>query len=67
MLMRIGILEHISQNLQYECSICWSRVGWVEAVGHDPHPLENHKAIGFLGKTGPDPLENQKHSMFGPS
>ena len=24
------------------------------------HPLENHKAIGFLSNTGPDPLENHK-------
>ena len=25
-----------------------------------PLPLVNHKAIGFLSNTGPDPLENQK-------
>ena len=26
----------------------------------DPHPTpENHKAVGFLHYTGPDPLENQ--------
>ena len=23
-------------------------------------PLENHKAIGFLSRTGPDPLDNRK-------
>ena len=26
--------------------------------GSSPHPLENNTAIGFLSKTGPDPLEN---------
>ena len=25
-----------------------------------PHPLKNHKAIGFLSNIGPDSLENQK-------
>ena len=25
-----------------------------------PYPPENHKAIGFLSNTGPDPLENYK-------
>ena len=25
-------------------------------------PLENHKAIGFLSNTGPDPLENHKNT-----
>ena len=25
-----------------------------------PPPLKNHKNIGFLGKTGPDPLKNFK-------
>ena len=37
--------------------------------GSGPHHLDNHKAIGFLGNTIPDPLENHKlpsqHSMFG--
>ena len=34
-----------------------SRVGtW----GRDPFPLQNHKNIGFLSKTGPDPLKNHK-------
>ena len=33
--------------------------GWTG--GPKPHPLalENHKAIGFLSNTGPDPLKNQ--------
>ena len=26
-------------------------------------PLENHKNIGFLGNTGPDPLKNHKASI----
>ena len=25
-----------------------------------PHPLKNHKNIGFLSNTGPDPLKNHK-------
>ena len=34
-----------------------------------PPPLKNHKNIGFLSNTGPDPLKIQKlpsqHSVFG--
>ena len=30
------------------------------AGGLDPPPPENHKNIGFLSNTGPDPLENHK-------
>ena len=34
-----------------------------------PDPQENHKAIGFLSNTGPDPMEVTKlpsqHSMLG--
>ena len=37
--------------------------------GLDPPPLKNHQNIGFLSKTGPDPLKNHKptkqHSMLG--
>ena len=37
--------------------------------GVDPHPLKNHKNIGFLSNTGPDPIKNTKlpsqHSMLG--
>ena len=29
-------------------------------MGPDPPPLKNHKNIGFLSNTEPDPLENQK-------
>ena len=25
-----------------------------------PHPLKNHKNIGFFSNTGPDPLKNHK-------
>ena len=28
--------------------------------GERSAPLENHKNIGFLSKTGPDPLKNHK-------
>ena len=27
-------------------------------------PLKNHKAIWFIGNTGPDPLENHKATIF---
>ena len=37
--------------------MCGSRVG---TVGPDPTSLENHKALGFLNNTGPDPMENLK-------
>ena len=30
--------------------------------GVRPAPLKNHKNIGFLGNTGPDPMENHKAS-----
>ena len=34
----------------------------------DPPPLKNRKIIGFLSKTGPDPLKNYKSAFnFGPS
>ena len=29
-------------------------------AGVRPFPLKNHKNIGFLGNTGPDPMENHK-------
>ena len=29
-------------------------------MGRDPHPLKNHKIIGFLSNTGPEPLKNHK-------
>ena len=31
-----------------------------DPVGPAPTALENHKDIGFLNSTGPDPLENHK-------
>ena len=37
--------------------------------GSRPPPLENHKSIGFLSNTGPDPLKTTKlpgqHSVLG--
>ena len=39
--------------------------------GDTPPPLKNHKNIGFLSNTGPDPLGNYKATMpafnIGPS
>ena len=43
-----------------QCAIGRSR------VGQGAPPLENHKNIGFLSNTGPDPLKNYKASV-GPS
>ena len=34
--------------------------GWGQGVQNPP--LKNHKNIGFLSNTGPDPLENHKAS-----
>ena len=31
-----------------------------EGAGTPPPHLENHKGIGFLSNTSPDPLENHK-------
>ena len=38
--------------------------------GSGPLPPENHKNVGFLGNTGPDPIKSQnyqasQHSMLG--
>ena len=37
----------------------------IQPEGLDPL-MENHKAVGFLKKTGPDPIENHKttHPAF---
>ena len=32
------------------------------AGGPDPHPLKNHKNIGFLSNSGPDPLKKKHHA-----
>ena len=37
--------------------MCGSRGG---GTGGPDHPLKNHKNIGFLSNTGPDPLKNHK-------
>ena len=43
--------------------------GGTGGLGSPPPPLKNHKNIGFLSNTGPDPLEITKlpsqHSMLG--
>ena len=33
---------------------------WGGEGGPDPPPLKNHKDIGFLNSTGPDPIEKHK-------
>ena len=32
----------------------------IQSRGRSPHPLNNHKNIGFLSDTDPDPLKNHK-------
>ena len=39
----------------------WRGIGGIRGgTGGPTSPLENHKNIGFLGNTGPDPLKNHK-------
>ena len=49
--------------------MCGSRGGVGGTGDPDPPPLENYKNIGFLSKTGQDPLKITKlpihHSMLG--
>ena len=41
-------------------STCHGRIQrWGQGV-RTPPPQKNHKNIGFLGNTGPDPLKNHK-------
>ena len=35
--------------------------GRIQRGGGDPDPPENHKNIGFLSNTGPDPLKNHSY------
>ena len=37
------------------------------AGGPDPPPLKNHKFIGILSNTGPDPLKKSQSYHVGPS
>ena len=50
-------------SLSITCShVYYARIqrgGGGKWSGHPP-PLKNHKAIGYLSNTSPDPLENQK-------
>ena len=51
-----GYIIQVSNNL--------SRSAWADPEGGtggpDPHPIKNHKNIGFLCNTRPDPLKNYK-------
>ena len=49
----IGGRAKISKSPQGIQSKCADPEG---GGGPDPHPLENHKNIGFLSNTGPDPM-----------
>ena len=61
---KYAILHEMFVNLD-PCLIYLCRVdpegGGVGGQGSRP-PMDNHKAIGFLSSTGPDPLENCKTS-----
>ena len=39
---------------------CHARIQRGGAGGPDPPPLKNHKNIGILSNTGPDPLKKHK-------
>ena len=59
------ITEHIPIQLKFERRekiVRYARIQGGNGVGENGSrpPLENHKAIGFLSNTGPDPLENKK-------
>ena len=43
-----------------ESAACTDPEGGGGGQGIRIPPLENHKAIGFLNKSGPNPLENYK-------
>ena len=48
-----------------ECEQQQQRITWADPEGGggkglDPPPLKNHKNIGFLSNTGPDPLYRLK-------
>ena len=63
----IGICE-LGDRLDLIAVMCGSRGGGGGQGVRTP-PLKNHKAIGFLSNTGPDPLKNHKatkpNSMLG--
>ena len=51
------------------CSVSWADPERGQGI-RTPPPLENHKNIGFLSNTGPDPLKNHNTTkpsfIFGP-
>ena len=59
--------QHLCFNTVQTYNMRGSRGGGTG--GLDPPPLKNHKYIGFLSNTGPDPLKITKlpsqHSMLG--
>ena len=60
----------VSRTADCDCGIPWSYSFAICIItcavpewgqGSGPHsPLKNHKSIGFLSNTGPDPLKNYK-------
>ena len=61
------LLKHLvdgkSGEFQFNCCLSDMRksgVGEGQGSGPPPPPLKNHKEIGFLSNTGPDPLEKHK-------
>ena len=57
------IVRDIIYILQLNRSVFTNSYSWADPEGggvSDPHPLQNHKNIGFLSKTGPDRLKNHK-------
>ena len=51
-----------SEYHEYSKPILYVRIQWGTG-GPDPLPLKNHKNIGFLSNTGPDPLKNHKATI----
>ena len=55
-------------SIRWVREVRWWGGGRMVRTPPPPHPLENHKSIGFLSNTGPDPLKitnlTNKHSML---
>ena len=65
-------MEHRNSFDMFKCFLVVSMRGTREGLDpRPPHPLKNHKSIGFLSNTGPNPLRNHKAtkpaSNVGPS
>ena len=60
--------ESITNRPKYQNFVAHARIQGGGGAG-GPDPLKNHKNIGFLSNTGPDPLKITKlpsqHSMLG--